>query len=1386
MNDPATHPTRLLKFMAVVARWSLGVLLAAALLITLAWGALHGWIVPRIGEYRAQIQAQASKALGVPVRVGAISARSEGLIPTIELENVALLDAEGREALRLPRVVVAVSPRSLWNFGFEQLYIERPELDVRRTADGRILLAGLALSSSNPDDGGAAADWIFAQPELLIRGGTLRWTDELRAAPELALDDVDIVVRNGNWRHSLRIDATPPEAWGDRFSVIGVFRQPLFTTHGGRWQEWNGQLYADFRRVDVSRLRHHADVGITVSQGRGAVRSWIDVERGQLVGGVADVALADVNATLGAQLQPLVLPLVQGRVGGRHFAGGLEFFTQKLQFTTQEGLRWPGGNVRVRHSAARKGAKAQGEFQADLLDLAALSGIADRVPLGDAVHQALRTYTPQGLVESLNAQWQGDLTSPQTYQARGRVTGLALAGAPENSGKGAAPAIGVRGAAVDFDLTQQGGKAKLVVADGALVLPGVFEEPVLPLDRLSSAVAWQIDGARIAVQVTDTRFANADAQGEARATWHTSDPAHSRGGGRFPGVLDLSGSLSRADGTRVHRYLPLSIPSDARHYVRDSVVAGRASVVNFRVRGDLHDMPFNDPRHGEFRIAARVQDVTYAFVPRSLQPAGELPWPALTQLAGELVFERSSMQVKGASSRFAGSADLRATKVEAQIPDLSHTVVAVNADTRGPLPELLALMASSPLAAMTGHALDKASGTGFADLRLRLSLPISEINKSRVQGSLQLAGNEVRITPDTPALSRARGTVQFSESGFTLAGVQARALGGDVRLEGGMRALPAGAPPSEALLQLRAQGTASAEGLRQAPELGLLAQLARKATGSAPYSFQFALRRGVPELQVSSSLLGLALALPAPLGKPADSAMPVRFENQLTRESLAPGAVAARTAPLLDRLALEVGGVGSVSYVRDLAGASPRVLRGAIAMGLAPEESAPMPERGVVGNVRLGDFDVDLWQSLVTGAPGQAGASSVPSVLQDYLPTVLAARARSLTVQGRTLHDVLVGGGRDGLLWRANLDAQELNGYVEFRQPNGPEAAAGRLYARLARLIVPQSAASQVEALLDAQPGSLPSLDIAVDDFELRGRKLGRLEIEAQNRVLDGAQREWRLGKFNLLMPEAVFTANGNWAALQATAAGASPGAQRRTVLNFRLDILDSGQLLGRIGMADVVRRGKGRMEGQVAWRGAPINPDYASMTGQINLNIEAGQFLKAEPGLAKLLGVLSLQSLPRRLTLDFRDVFSEGFAFDFVRGDLRIDQGVAMTNNLQMKGVNAAVLMEGRADIARETQELHVVVVPEINAMTASLVATAINPVIGLGSFLAQVFLRGPLIEAATQEFRVDGTWTEPQVTRIARRSRSADTAPAAPSVPASAPQAPPARTAQPPGEPS
>ena len=1367
MIDPTTHPSRLLKIMAGFARWSLGLLLAFWLLLAIAWGALHGWIVPRIGEFRPQLEAHAARALGVPVKIGAIAAHTEGLVPSIELSDVALLDASGRSALHLPRVVVALSPRSLLNGGFEQLYVERPELEVRRATDGRIYVAGLEFAH-NQGDNNDAADWLFSQGEVFIQGGTVRWTDEQRGAPELALEKVNLVLRNGNWHHHMRLDATPPQAWGDRFTVVGLFRAPLLRAGDGNWKHWNGQVFADFSRVDVSQLRHHADVGIAVAQGRGALRAWADVRSGQLVGGTADLALADVNTTLDPGLQALVLPSIQGRLGARRLSGGFEFSTQGLQFQTDDGLTWPGGNLRLIHTEATGKAPEQGELRADRLDLAALAQIASRLPLGATAHHAVRTYTPAGLVDDIQATWKGPLDGLQQYQVKARIRGLALAGAATE----AAPAhLGLRGATVDIDMNQAGGKAALTMASGALVLPGVFEDPVLPLDRLSADVRWQIDGSRIAVQANDVQFANADAQGEARATWHTSDAAKAPHKSRFPGVLDLTGALHRADGTRVHRYLPLSIPAESRHYVRDAVVAGSASQVQFRVKGDLHDLPFNDPKLGEFRIAARVKGVTYAYVPPSLQPAGTLPWPALTELGGELIFERSSMMVRGASGGFAGSKGLRLSKVDAKIPDLAHTVVGVSADARGPLAELLTLMATSPLGGMTGNALSQASGTGNADFQLRLALPISDIHQSKVQGSVTLAGNELRITPDTPTLSRVRGAVQFSETGFALSNVQAQALGGAVRLEGGMRALAANAPATESAVQVRAQGTATAEGLQQTPQLGMLSQLARRATGSTPYTLALAFRRGVPELQISTTLQGLALALPPPLGKPADSSLPLRFEAQVARESLTGlthGSSNGHGAPpLRDQITLDLGPLGSATYLRDLSGPQARVLRGAIGIGLGNGEFAPLPAQGVAANIQQGKLDMDAWEGVLAQATG-AETPTAPAMAQDYLPTTLALRARTLTLQGRTLHNVVAGALRDGTTWRANLDASELNGYLEYRPPGSPEYTNGRVFARLSRASLPQSDVTQVEELLNEQPGALPALDVVVDEFELRGKRLGRLEIEAQNRGGDSAQREWRLSKFNITAPEASLTAQGNWALLNAAAGPRS--AERRTVLNFKLDIRDSGDLLGRMGMANVIRRGKGRMEGQVAWIGAPFSPDYRTMAGQLHLNVESGQFLKADPGLAKLLGVLSLQSLPRRLTLDFRDVFSEGFAFDFVRGDVRIEQGVATTNNLQMKGVNAAVLMEGSADIDRETQDLRVVVVPEINAMTASLVATAINPVIGLGSFLAQVFLRGPLIEAATQAFRVDGTWTDPRVVRVARPGREA--IPATEAMPRDTPQ--------------
>jgi len=151
-----------------------------------------------------------------------------------------------------------------------------------------------------------------------------------------------------------------------------------------------------------------------------------------------------------------------------------------------------------------------------------------------------------------------------------------------------------------------------------------------------------------------------------------------------------------------------------------------------------------------------------------------------------------------------------------------------------------------------------------------------------------------------------------------------------------------------------------------------------------------------------------------------------------------------------------------------------------------------------------------------------------------------------------------------------------------------------------------------------------------------------------------------------------------------------------------------------------------------------------------VHLAVEKGQFLRADAGAARLLGILSLQSLPRRLLLDFRDLTQSGFQFDRVEGDVSIERGVAATRLLQIKGLQALILTEGQADLVNETQDLQVWVVPEINAGAASLAYAVINPAVGLGTLLGQIFLRRPLAEAATRQFHVTGSWDAPVVAQI------------------------------------
>lgn len=1319
-------------------------------LFILTWFVLQAWIVPRIGDWRPELEAWATRAVGVPVTLGAVQAAPAPpgllppLVPSFDITDLRLHDAQGRVALHLPRVQGALSVASLWRGRFEQIVVERPVLDVRRLADGRIEIAGMALTGTGTADT-AMADWFFRQREFVVRGGTVRWTDERREQPPLRLSDVDFIARNGTLSHDLRLDATPEPAWGERFSLRARLREPLLDlrTLRGRdaapWSRWSGEVHADWPRADLGRLRTRIDLppGIELRSGEGRLRAWARWRNGRFDNLTLDTDLRGLDLQLGPDLPALAMDSVSGRIDADWDGQVVAVATRDLRFRTPEGLDWPGGSLRVEHRLARPRQGAGTTVEADGVELEALAALAGRVPLPADLRDGLQRVAPRGRLEGVRLGWQSRGSGPGAQrpllQARGRVVDLWLAGEPsgQRSPGGTFPLPGRPGierATVEFDLDQDGGQVRVAVRDGALLLPDVLEPARVPLSALDARGRWRLQGERIEVDLDELRVSNADLEGSAQGRWHAGDA-----GAPLPGVLDLTARIGRADAAAVHRYLPLSVPASARAYVREAVRAGQATDASLRLQGAVHDMPFAQAAlPGTFRIAARLEGLDMDYVPAALRPPGEAAWPGVRGARGRLLLDRTALQIAGIDGAVVGAAGLRVSEGQVDIGDLAAPRVDVTARVAGPAAEALAFVQSSPLDALMAGALARARIDGSAQVGLRLQLPLAELAASRVSGTVRLDGSTLRVTPEAPPLANARATLSFTERGFAFTGARAQLLGGEAVIDGSLRDDAQGVPR----LTFRGQGTATAGALRDlAPSP--LARLLAQASGSVAYTAQLGFRDGLPEWQIGSSLQGLALPLPAPLTKAAADSWPLRWDS-----AVVPGAAAERirlrvgpaAAPLID-----------LEAERERRGEQMHLRSASLALG-AGAVRAPLPALGAIAQVQADELDADAWRALL----GEASAAALPD--GDALPLWLSLQAARVQAGGYRFQRVVLGASRTDAAWRANVDAEELGGYVEFRP--GSDAQPGTVYARLARLSLSPGAPREVEQLLQ-QPRSVPALDIAVDDLRWGDRALGRVEVQAVNRAA-GPDRapEWRLNALRVTVPEARLSASGNWAPLGAPADGA---ARRRTAIGFRLDVDDSGALLARLGRPGLLRGGKGRLQGNIGWLGSPLSLDHASLSGALQTEIERGQFLKADAGAGRLLGVLSLQALPRRLVLDFRDVFSEGFAFDFLRGDARIEQGILSTNNLQMKGVNAAVLMEGTADLAREQQDLKVVVVPELNAGTASLIASAINPAVGLGSFLAQFLLRQPLQSAATQEFHITGSWADPQVAKVERNPPAA-----------------------------
>ncbi len=1236
------------------------------------------WVMPNIDLLKPELEAAATRALGKPVTLGGLEAGWAGINPRLTLRNLRVAAGSGAP-LNLPSVEARISWLSLLLLEprLASLTLEQPQLAIRRDRAGVIHVAGIAVNV--PGAPSPFPDWLIKQPRIIVRDASVTWLDEQRAAPEMRFDKVRLYIRNRFGHHRFGGVALPSNAAG-RLDLRGDLtgrsvQQP---------ETWSGQIYA---RVDDARFDTWGQwvpwAQAAVRRGSGSLRFWLDLDQGQARSLTGDTRLQSVAINVSdaeGTLPDLAFQSLAGRVGWvREFDGqgritANSFFVERLRFAVAGGLAsdTPSepASVRVSLTPDAKGGFKTVTASADNLRLEALTALTGALPLPRRGHDLIAALNPRGLVETASGHWSG----AGDYGFKLHVRGV---------GMNAYETLpGIEGLSARIEADQASGVAEVHGRDLVLNLDRVFRHP-LEFKQLDASATWKVADKVTRLVIEEARFNNNDLTGSAEGRIDLPVGAKPR--------LDLRAHLSHGEATAVYRYLPHAVGSDAYEWVKRGVIGGHSDDTRLILKGDLANFPF-DQGGGEFKVAVKMVNGVLDYAEG---------WPRIDGVNGMLVFHDKGMTLNADSGRLLNA---RLGPVRAHIADLHASrdeMLLIDGRASGRTQDFLDFIRLSPVNEHTGGFTEKLKASGNGELGLNLHLPLRHTNDSTLGGSFTLKDNRIDLGGDLPDLEQLSGRFSFTESSVQARGIQTRVLGLAATLsfdnkQGGE-------------VQAQLNGRATADALKPY----LPASLAGRVSGAGDWQANIQLAKQQNEIQITSDLVGLALALPSPFRKIATQPVPLT----ITRT---PGALRDSVVKV------RYGNLISVHAEIPVDG-TPR-----IALRLSQGDAPAPREDGVSISGALRTLDLDAWRALDLG---EAAANS--PTLREVSLTV-----NELKAAGHVLHDTHVSARPAGRGWKVTLAGRELDGNVLAL----PEDKGTRVIANFKRLTIPEQAP-------DALPGeevgtaaqALAALELNAQHFAWKGKDLGELHLR-----LSPEKGGYNLDRFSLAMAEGKLEGKGLL----------SNQARRPTHLNLDMETANLGKLLARVGYPGSVKGGEGRIGGTLSWTGGVENFALAGLSGDFAIAVKKGQFLKVEPGVAKLLGIVSLQALPRRITLDFRDVFSEGFAFDEIVGDVHLDRGSGYTRDLKMNGPAAKVRMSGVVNLVGESQNLRVSIQPRLDDTLALASAILGGPVVGIGAMIANKVLKNPIGQAASFEYSVTGTWGEPVITKLKRQVQ--ETAPA------------------------
>lgn len=1264
-------------------RWIIYVILTILALMLIAAAVIRFAIFPNINDYKNDIAATITEKIGLKTTVGNIVTGWDGLSPKVLIRQIDIVDKENQPALHLENVNGTFSWLSIpmMHPHLSYLGVKNPKLTVHRKENGSIYVAGIPMAGEGEPD---FANWLLSQADINIKNAAIVWQDDLRKAPALSLDKVNFNLKNPAWRkifgqHFFSLMALPSTGATSPIIINGHF----FGRDVSKIETWHGELNLNTNEIDLTAWKAWFDYPIDLQSGAGKTNVSLTFSDKEINKLKADVSLNNLSVRSSTSQALLNAKLLSGLLIWEKTQKATTITGQNIKLDAENNFHIDNGSGFISRSFKNNEPWINAALKLDTFDLSYLSQLQKSIKLPTQFSQPLKALNPQGKLNNINISLQGNPENPSHYAIESAFESLSIN-----------PYLNLPGfnnISGEIKANEDDGTLQLSSSNASVDMKDVLRWTI-PLTTLNGKVTWHKNKDKLKIVANDIALANEHINGTLSASYAMN--------GVKGGYLDLNGQFENGDAKFAPFYYPLLMGKDTIGWLDTSIISGKANNVQLTVKGSLDDFPYvdkankPDPSLGTFKVSARIEDATLEY--------GD-SWPRIEGVGLNMLFEGNSMTLdvdKGTTS------GINIIKAKAVIPALNTygadaQVLNIDGITEGPIAKGIAFINKSPVQEVTLGFADDLKTAGTGKLNINLNLPLNNITASTFKGEYTI-NNGVMYANDRmglPEITNINGKLNFDELGINAKDINASILGGPASFH-----LQTAADQT---ISINANGDATGVGIQQFTSNPITEAM----TGSTSWTADIAIKKPVMNLSIKSSLKGLAINLPAPLGKTGAQ------EANLT-------ATKKQTVEKQDRFDISYGDIASAIILRQEKNGDLAFDRGDIGINIR----AKIPTTS--GLALRGKFDylnADEWLALTSAPKGKNNAASGINLTSAELSI------KKLDIFKRSLHSLKVSAIPSDEHLRMRLTSQEVDGDIEWRSPSKTEET-GEIIAKLSKLHIPAGKDSESVKDTDEDIEKLdtqyPALDIQVDDFKLGKKALGKLELTAHE-----IKDDWVIEQLKISNPDNILLAEGRWH---------NWTRNPNTNLTFSLTANDVGNTLKRFGQADVIKGGIALISGQLNWPGSPHQFNTKGLHGKFRLGASKGQVIKVKPGVGRLFGLLTLQSLPRRLTLDFKDLFSEGFAFDEISGAATINNGVMHSDDFFITGPAAETEIKGDIDLNKETQHLNVKVVPHISD-SLSLAALAGGPIAGVAAFVAQKLLKDPLNKIAQSRYTITGTWDNP-----------------------------------------